>query len=113
MIILMKLHPTAFGIVNNQKELRKNSEDGKVFLLPIDTGTINKVIRNWMKSAGIKKEITYHCSRHTFATMCLTYDIDIYTVKKLLGHSDLKSTEIYAKLIDKKKDEAIEKLPQL
>ena len=66
-----------------------------------------------MKSAGIKKKITFHCARHTFATMCLTYDVDIYTVSKLLGHRDLKTTEIYAKLIDKKKDEAIDRLPDL
>ena len=49
------------------------------------------------------KHITFHCARHTFATLCLTYDIDLYTVSKLLGHRDIKTTQIYAKLIDKKK----------
>lgn len=107
----MKLHPKAFEILEEQKERRRHSEDGKIFLLPLDSGTINKVVRNWMKTAGVKKKITFHCSRHTFATMCLTFDIDIYTVSKLLGHRDLKTTQIYAKLIDKKKDEAIDKLP--
>ena len=109
----LKLHPKALEIITNQKERRKNSEDNKVFLLPLDTTTMSKVINNWMRAAEIKKKITYHCSRHTFATMCLTFDVDIYTVSKLLGHRDLKTTEIYAKLVDKKKDEAIDKLPNL
>ena len=43
--------------------------------------------------------------------MCLTYDVDIYTVSRMLGHRDLKSTEVYLKLIDKKKEDAIDKLP--
>ena len=45
--------------------------------------------------------------------MCLTNDVDIYSVSKLLGHKDLQSTQIYAKLMDKKKDEAIDKLPEI
>ncbi|MFW9942939.1 MAG: tyrosine-type recombinase/integrase [Candidatus Thorarchaeota archaeon] len=109
----IKLHQTVLDIVEKQKKAREKSENDFIFLLPIDPGTINKVIRNWMKSVGVKKDITFHCARHTFATMCLTYDVDIYTVSKLLGHQDLKSTQIYAKLIDKKKDEAIERLPYL
>lgn len=109
----MKLHEIALNILAEQKQFREKSEDDQVFLLPLDSGTLNKVVRNWTKSAGIKKQITFHCARHTFATLCLTYDVDIYTVSKLLGHKDLKTTQIYAKLIDKKKDEAIEKLPGL
>lgn len=109
----MKLHSKALEILAEQKKFRQNAEDDQVFLLPLDSGTLNKVVRNWTKSAGIKKQITFHCARHTFATLCLTYDVDIYTVSKLLGHKDLKTTQIYAKLIDKKKDEAIEKLPTL
>lgn len=46
-------------------------------------------------------------SRHTFATMMLTLGADIYTTSKLLGHTDIATTEIYAKIIDKKKDEAV------
>jgi integrase len=110
-LVNAKLPPNAMQIIETQIELRRNSEDNKIFLLPLDAGTINKVIRNWMSHAGIKKEITYHCSRHTYATMCLTFNMDIYTVSKLLGHRDIKTTEIYAKIIDKKRDSEIDKLP--
>ena len=106
----MKLPSVARNIINEQKTLQKGSD--LVFNL-IDNKAVNKHLRRWVEAAGIKKKITFHCARHTFATMCLTNDVDIYSVSKLLGHKDLQSTQIYAKLIDKKKDEAIDKLPQL
>lgn len=56
---------------------------------------------------GITKQISFHTARHTFATMMLTLGADIYTTSKLLGHSRISTTEIYAKIIDKKKDEAM------
>lgn len=49
----------------------------------------------------------FHTARHTFATMMLTLGADLYTVCKLLGHTDVKTTQIYAKIINKKKDDAI------
>lgn len=64
-----------------------------------------------MKDAGITKHITWHSGRHTFATMALTHDIYLSTVSKLLGHKEIQKTQIYAKLVDKKKDEAVDKLP--
>jgi len=105
----IKLHTIAQNIIERQKqELNRNS--GLIFNLPgYEQCRIN--MHRLIKKAGINKKITFHCGRHTFATMCLTYDIDIYTVSKLLGHTDVKHTQIYAKLIDKKRDEAIDKLP--
>ena len=49
----------------------------------------------------------FHTSSHTFATMMLTLGADLYTVSKLLGHADVKMTQVYAKIINKKKDEAV------
>lgn len=51
--------------------------------------------------------VLFHCSRHTFATMMLTLGADLYTTSKLLGHADVKMTQVYAKIINQKKDDAV------
>ena len=81
-------------------------EDSVFSTLPCED-TCNVQIKPWVKEAGITKHVTYHVSRHTFATMMLTLGADLYTVCKLLGHTDVKTTQIYAKIINKKKDDAI------
>lgn len=81
-------------------------EDSVFATLPCED-TCNVQIKSWVKEAGITKHVTYHVSRHTFATMMLTLGADLYTVCKLLGHTDVKTTQIYAKIINKKKDDAI------
>lgn len=63
--------------------------------------------------AGILKDITFHCGRHTFAVMQLNLGTEIYTVSKLLGHKELKTTQIYARILDEKKREAVNKIPEL
>lgn len=51
--------------------------------------------------------ILFHVARHTFATMMLTLGADLYTVSKLLGHTSVRMTQVYAKIINQKKDEAV------
>jgi len=83
--------------------------DGRVFRLP-GYKQLRRDLAAWVRDAGIKKRITFHCSRHTFATLQLTLGTDIFTVSKLLGHSDVRVTQVYAKLVDAKKDEAMDRL---
>lgn len=70
----------------------------------------NKHLFQWIGAAGITKNITFHCFRHTFATLQLFSGTDIYTVSKMLGHKDLKTTQIYAKIVDESKRKAANKI---
>jgi integrase len=74
---------------------------------------VNNELLKWVQAAGIKKKITFHCARHTFATLQLTVGTDLYTLSKLLGHTDIKTTQIYANIIDEKKREAVNRIPDI
>ena len=73
----------------------------------------NLKLKEWVMMAGIKKKITFHCARHSFATIQLDLGTDIYTVSKLLGHKELRTTQIYGKIMDKNKKAAMNKLDDL
>lgn len=71
-----------------------------------------KLISNGLRfiftcSLSLAEPITFHSARHTFATMMLTLGADLYTTSKLLGHADVKMTQVYAKIINQKKDDAV------
>ncbi|MEZ5003507.1 MAG: site-specific integrase [Chitinophagales bacterium] len=68
----------------------------------------NKKLKELAKKASIDKVLTFHMSRHSFATIGLTLGIRMEVLRDLLGHSDLKTTQVYAKVVDKLKNEAIE-----
>lgn len=70
-------------------------------------------LRAWAMDAGISKHIVFHTGRHTFAVIMLELDTDIYTLQKLLGHRELRTTQRYAEVLDKKKQEAIARIPSL
>ncbi len=89
-----------------------NNKSGLIFDLPM-VWVIEKYLAEWGVAAGIKKHITFHTARHTCATMLLTYGADIYTVSKILGHTNIQTTQIYAKIIDEKKREAVNLVPNL
>ena len=73
----------------------------------------NSTLQDWCRRAGITKKITFHSGRHTFATMMLDLGTDIYTVSKLLGHKQLSTTQIYAKVMDKNKQAAVASIPDI
>ena len=77
-----------------------------VFTLPSHF-SINRSVKKWSKDAEIEKNVTFHLSRHTFATTLLTLGADIYTTSKLMGHKNLRTTQIYAEVVNKKKVEAV------
>ncbi len=87
------------------------SGNARVFELPDRIATVETALRRWAAAAGITKHLTFHVSRHTFATRLLTAGADIYTVSKLLGHKKLATTQIYAKVVDEKKRAAVDLLP--
>lgn len=70
-------------------------------------------LQRWSMTAGIKKNLTFHCGRHTFAVLMLDLGTDIYTVSKLLGHKELSTTQIYAKVLDKNKQNAVSLIPEI
>lgn len=83
-----------------------------VFRLPT-LGMCSRTLAKWCRAAGISKRITYHCARHTAATLFLAYGADIYTVSKLLGHTDVRTTQIYAKVMDENKRKAVDAIPDI
>lgn len=94
---------------------RYDRDNDRVFILPNKTNRYD-ILTRIARNAGLKKRITWHTARHTFATMLITFGADLYTVSKLLGHTNITTTQIYARLVDAKKIEAVDlitaKLPQ-
>ena len=88
-------------------------EDDIIFKKLITLGRTNEILPKWAEQAGIKKHITFHTARHTHATMLLTLGVDLYTVSKLLGHTNIQTTQIYAKLVDESKKKAIDLIPNI
>lgn len=76
-------------------------------VLPATQWCVNTEIRRWATRAGVCKHITFHMSRHTYATTLITLGADLFTVQKLLGHKNIQTTQVYAELVGKKKREAV------
>jgi len=105
----IKLHENALAIISRQKKII-GKHTGLLFDLS-SYEVCRRRFNKFIQKVKLDKKITFHCGRHTFATLCITYEIDLYTVKELLGQKDIRHTQIYAKIINKKRDEAIDKLP--
>ena len=99
----LKLSKLAIEIYNKQKT--EHHDEKFVFHLPRSVHFINEKLRFIATLARINKHIHFHVSRHTWATLAIYRGVDIYTVSKIMGHSSVAVTEIYANLINKKSDE--------
>ena len=102
---VMPISEQAYNLLGEQKEPGDKVFDGLTY-----SAYENKHLYQWIGAAGITKDITFHCFRHTYATLQLSMGTDIYTVSKMLGHRELKTTQVYAKIIDQTKREAANKI---
>jgi len=102
---MMPISEQAYSLLGERKEPTDKVFEGLTY-----SAYENKRLYQWIGAAGITKDITFHCFRHTFATLQLSKGTDIYTVSKMLGHRELKTTQIYAKIIDQTKREAADKI---
>jgi integrase len=102
---MMPISEQAYSLLGERKEPTDKVFEGLTY-----SAYENKHLYQWIGAAGITKNITFHCFRHTFATLQLSKGTDIYTVSKMLGHRELKTTQIYAKIIDQTKREAADKI---
>lgn len=102
---MMPISEQAYSLLGERKQATDAVFEGLNY-----SAYTNKHLANWIGLAGITKDITFHCFRHTFATLQLSRGTDIYTVSKMLGHRELKTTQIYAKIIDETKREAANKI---
>ena len=84
----------------------KGEPDERVFIGLKYSAYMNTALARWVLEAGITKLITFHCARHTYATILLEKDVNIRVIQDMLGHKELRTTLIYAKIIDKKRREA-------
>lgn len=98
--------------VNAHKILQLQPRSRKyIFDLFEHNSSVNRTLKKLIKKTGIDKEVSFHSSRHTFATLLISSGANIYTVSKLLGHKDIQSTLVYAKVIDEEKDKAVNDMP--
>lgn len=102
---MMPISEQAYGLLGKREEATHKVFEGLTY-----SAYENKHLAKWIGLAGITKDITFHCFRHTFAPLQLSKGTDIYTVSKMLGHRELKTTQIYAKIIDQTKRDAADKI---
>ena len=86
------------------------ARDGHVFPVP-NNGSCNKILKDIGRQCGFKVRLTYHVARHTNATtVLLSHGVPIETVSRLLGHTNIKTTQIYAKITAQKISQDMETL---
>jgi len=83
--------------------------EGQVFA-GLTKSVLPLYLKKWIKDAGITKHITFHSFRHTYATLLVASGTDLYTVSKMLTHSNVGTTQIYAEVVNDLKRKASEQI---
>ena len=102
---MMPISEQSFNLLGERKDPIAKVFEGLKY-----SAWVNLQLTKWLYKSGIAKNITFHCFRHTYATLQLSMGTDIYTVSKMLGHRDLKTTQVYAKIISQTKRDAANKI---
>lgn len=85
---------------------RPDDDERLVFEGLTDISWISHPLKEWIEASGIKKHVTFHCGRHSFASLLLENGVDIYTIKSLMGYTNVKTTQIYTHIVDAAKEKA-------
>ena len=111
--VTLHLTDALLELMGEQPENQK--KDTLVFTLPSHTQCL-KSLRRWTKRAGIDKHITWHCARHSFGTnmaaITAQKGLSIRVVQDMMGHSSLKYTERYTRVVDEQKKQAMAALSE-
>lgn len=105
--ITIDLNKSALNMIG-----QRGKPDDTVFNLPSHTGCL-KSLKAWKEQAGIEKHITWHCARHSLAVNLLDNGTDVKTVASVLGHSGLAHVDKYLRVIDERKKQAVNRLPEI
>jgi integrase len=103
----LDITPQAYQLLGEQ------ASQGRVFQSLKYSAYMNTELLRWTMAAGITKHVTFHSGRHTFAVSLLCNGVDIYTVSRLMGHSEVKTTQVYADIIDSVRKDAMHKIPDI
>lgn len=87
-------------------------KDSCIFNLRNDS-FVWEILKDWGRRAGLEKNISFHIARHTFATTALAAGADVFTLRDLLGHKNINTTQIYAKVVAESKIKAVNLLPSI
>jgi site-specific recombinase XerD len=109
--VFVPLHETAWRLINDGTI--HNHTDLIFLRFGGVKDPLNNYLYQWAAKAGLEKKIGWHTGRHSFAVLSLENGAEIYTVSKLLGHTNLTTIQVYAKATDKMKREAMNGLPKI
>ena len=91
--------------------IRPDDDVALVFEGLTDASWISRPLKVWIEASGIKKHITFHCGRHSYASLLLENGVDIYTIKSLMGHTNVKTTQIYTHVSNEQLQRAMQANP--